>query len=71
MLSKKNQNKAFVYEEEFNQKNEYHEKKNLDNKNLIIIIENKEYILDSEYSKLLSNFTKNISQLDSKVKKYF
>jgi len=65
MISKKNKNQAFVYEEEFNQSNDSLEK----NKNPKFIIGNEELFLDQEKSKLLLNLIKNVYPSETQVNK--
>lgn len=69
MLSKKNQNQAFVYEEEFNQSNDSLEKNDSDNFHPIFIIGNERITIEPEKLKLFMNLIKNVYPQDSKVKK--
>jgi len=59
MLSKKNQNQAFFFEEEFNQNNQSLELTNKENKT-IFIIGNEEISMEPEKMKLFLNLVKNV-----------
>lgn len=66
MLSKKNQNQAFFYEEEFNQNNESIENNNKENK-IIFILGNEEISMESEKMEIFLNLIKNVYPEDLKV----
>ena len=63
MLSKKNKNQAFVYEEEFNQSNDSLEK----NKSPKFIMGNEELFMDQEKNKMLLNLIKNVYPAETHV----
>jgi len=76
MLSKKNQNQAFFYEEEFNQTNESLDinknqesidLNNNDNKNPIFILGNEELSMEPEKMKLFLTLIKNVYPSEIKV----